>query len=259
MSKTDLKMKIIACMSIFFVLLTGFAGMSMVGAPETPNVKIVPITPELIYNQQVNQQRKIIAAASEKRSEDLQNYQYKIGPYDILSINVWDHPELTIPAGEFRSAEAAGHLVAENGTIFHPYVGIVHVAGKAVGERQILTKLILRTIAQPQLDLGVAAFRSPKTYIVGKVATSGLQPITDSALTVVDATNRTGGVTTAANMLNVTPSRDGVVYDIDLLAMYELGNLSQICVLQNDDILQIPDSNLQKNVRVGRSRQSVIL
>jgi polysaccharide export outer membrane protein len=253
-------MKIIACMSIFFVLITGCAGMSMVGAPETPNVKTVPITLELIYNQQVNQQRKIIAAASEKRSEDLQNYQHKIGPYNILSIIVWDHPELTIPAGEFRSAEAAGHLVAEDGTIFYPYVGIVHVAGKTVGEvRQILTKLILRTIAQPQLDIRVAAFRSAKTYIVGKVATSGLQPITDSTLAVVDAINRTGGVTTAADMLNVTPSRDGVVYDIDLLAMYELGNLSQICVLQNDDILQIPDSNLQKNVRVGRSRQSVIL
>jgi polysaccharide export outer membrane protein len=246
-------MKIIILISMLLILLSGCApGMSMVSAPETPNVKIVPITPRLIYDQQVNAQRKINGTAIEKRSKDLLDYQYKIGPYDVLSIIVWDHPELTIPAGEFRSAEAAGHLVAENGTIFYPYVGAVQVAGKTVAEvRKMLTKLISRTITRPQLDVRVAAFRSQKAYVVGEVATPGLQPITDSPLTVVEAINNAGGVTENADMLNVTLSRDGVIYDINLQAMYEMGDTSQNFILENGDILQVPDTNLQKVFVLG--------
>jgi len=227
-------------------------GMTMVHAPETPNVKIVPITPKLIYNQELRQQSEVNEEVIKKRENDIKNYQYKIGPRDVLSITVWDHPELTIPAGEFRSAETAGTLVAEDGTIFYPYIGVVSVEGKTVGQvRKILTEKISRTIAQPQLDVRVASFRSQKAYIVGEVTTPGPQPITDSPLTVVDAINRSGGVTQNADMLNVTLSRDGVVHAIDLLAMYEKGILSDDFVLKDGDILQIPDTNLQKVFVLG--------
>ena len=249
-----MKKNIFVLISVLFLNGCAFSpGMTMRGAPDTPDVKIVPITPNLIYDQELSQQRNSnISTAVQKRHQDIIKYQYRVGPRDVLSIIVWDHPELTIPAGEFRSAEAVGHLVAEDGTIFYPYVGTVDVAGKTVAEiREDLTKRISRTIANPQLDVRVAAFRSQKSYIVGEVANPGPQPITDVPLTIVEAVNLAGGVAAEADLLNVTLSRDGTVYDVDLQAAYEQGKLAQDHILKDGDIVNIPDRNLQKVFVLG--------
>ena len=97
----------------------------------------------------------------------------------------------------------------------------------------------------------VAAYRSQRTYIVGAVALPGVQPITDIALTVLEAISRAGDVTEDSDMLNVTLTRGNVTYDINLLAMYEYGDLSQNVVLQHGDVLSIPDRNLQKVFVLG--------
>jgi len=235
-------------------------GMTMHDEPSSqPNVyktdsgiRIVPITAELIYKQATLKKHEFSSVLVAQRKKDLLRYKYKIGPRDVLNITVWDHPELTIPAGEFRSAEAAGHLVAEDGSIFYPFVGMVNVSGKTVREvRKILTKKISRTIARPQLDVRVAAFRSQKAYIVGEVATPGPLPISDIPLTIVEAVNRVGGVTRESDMVNVTLSRNGKRIEIDLLTMYERGDVSLNYILQDGDVLNIPDRVRQKVFVMG--------
>lgn len=178
--------------------------------------------------------------------------RYRIGPRDILTITVWDHPELTIPAGEFRSAEAAGYRVGEDGTLFFPYVGVLAAAGKTVEDlRAELSAALVPYITKPQLDVRVAEFRSQRTYIVGEVLKPGIQPVTDVPLTVVEAINRIGGLTPEADVARVTLSRAGRTYTVDLGALYRRGDVAQNVLLQDGDVLNVPARDESKIYVLG--------
>ncbi|MCW5597969.1 MAG: polysaccharide biosynthesis/export family protein [Nitrosomonas sp.] len=184
--------------------------------------------------------------------------QYRVGPRDILNITVWDHPELTIPAGQFRSAEAAGNVVGEDGTFFYPYVGIVHAAGRTVEEiRDELTLRLSKYIEQVQLDVRVAAYRSQRVYVVGEVAEPGIQLVKDIPLTVLEAINNAGGVKPEADQRNITLTRDGRTYSINLLSLYEGGDISQNVLLKHGDVLNVPDSMLNKVFVLGETNHFV--
>ena len=215
-------------------------------------VNLIEITPSVLANQKSRDRMQLAQKPIHDLVAGQGQYEYRVGPQDILNITVWDHPELTIPAGEFRTAEAAGHLVAEDGTIFYPFVGKIKVAGLTVAEiREKLTAGISDQIRNPQLDVRVAAYRSQRVYVVGEVTNPGVQPVTDIALTVLEAIGHAGDVTADSDMTNVTLTRGSATYDVDLVAMYEYGDLSQNVVLQDGDILSIPDRNLQKVFVLG--------
>ncbi len=180
--------------------------------------------------------------------------QYRVGPRDILNITVWDHPELTIPAGEFRSAETAGTVVGEDGNIFYPYAGIIKAAGKTVEEiREVLTQKLSVYIEQVQLDVRVTAYRSQRVYVVGEVKTPGIQLVKDIPLTVLEAINSAGGFDTEADSRNIILTRDGKTYNVNLLALYEGGDLRQNVTLQHGDVLNVPDREFNKIFVFGDS------
>jgi polysaccharide export outer membrane protein len=183
--------------------------------------------------------------------------QYIVGPRDILNITVWEHPELTIPAGQFRSAESAGNVVGEDGTIFYPYAGVVKAAGRTVEDiRAELIQKLSQYIENPQLDVRVISYRSQRVYVVGEVNQPGIQTVKDIPLTVLEAINNSGGVKTDADMRNITLTRGGKTYKINLLALYEGGDTSQNVMLKQGDVLNVPDNNFNKIFVLGETEGS---
>jgi polysaccharide export outer membrane protein len=177
---------------------------------------------------------------------------YKVGPGDILSIIVWDHPELTTPAGQYRTAEQAGTVVAEDGTIFYPYVGVVPVGGKTTRQiRELMISRLSRYIEKVQLDVRMAAYRSKRVYVVGEVAKPGLLQITDVPMTVLEAVNQSGGFSNEADHSQVLLTRNGTTFRVDIQSMYEAGRIDQNVLLQDGDILNIPDRAANKIFVLG--------
>ena len=239
-------------------------------------IRLVPINASIIVEQARAEQRQL---SHEQRplAAPEPAYEYRVGPQDVLQVTVWDHPELTIPAGEFRNAADAGNLVRQDGTIFYPYIGIVHVAGKTLEEiRQLLAKKLARYIEKPQVDVRVAAYRSQKVYVTGEVMQPGVQPITDAPLHVLDAIQVAGGVrsiggiggssstssrasTSEGDLENVRLTRDGKVYNINVLAMLLDGDLSSNIVLKDGDVLHVPDNFNNKVFVMGEVKQPASL
>ena len=215
------------------------------GQPE--NVSIRPITAELIMEQE-----RDFYPQKGVPDPQTENYKYTLGPGDILSIIVWDHPELTIPAGAERSAEQSGTVVNENGTIYYPYAGIVRVAGLNVREvRDLLTKALSRVIENVQLEVRMAEFRSKRIYVVGEVRNPGIKRVTDIAPTVLEMVNQADGFTDEADYRNITLTRKEKTYRIDLLALYENGNVEQNVLLESGDVINVPDRQLNKIFVLG--------
>lgn len=180
--------------------------------------------------------------------------QYLVGPRDILNITVWEHPELTIPAGEFRSAETAGTVVGEDGNIFYPYAGVIKAAGKTVEQiREVLTRKLSVYVELVQLDVRVTSYRSQRVYVVGEVVNPGIQAVKDIPLTVLEAINSAGGLGPEADSRNITLTRNGKTYSINLLALYEGGDLSQNIRLERGDVLNVPDRHFNKVFVLGES------
>lgn len=183
-------------------------------------------------------------------------YDYLIGRGDILNITVWNHPELTIPAGSMRSAQEAGNWVHNDGTIFYPYIGRIDVEGKKVTQvRDEIAEKLAEYIESPQVDVTVAAFRSQRVYVTGEVMEPGVLPVTNVPMTLIEAVNMAGGANPEADLSNVRLTRGDQEVSYNLSELYQNGNTGQNVILQKNDVLHIPRNDANKVFVLGEVRQ----
>ncbi len=185
------------CLLILIGLLSGCNALPGMQNLNTDNIPVkkepaLRIEPTLIP----------ITAAS-LLSDPSRPYRYRIGPQDVLSVSVWNHPEFnpqqtqTTPGTPTtdQTAGATGYLVDAEGNIYLPLIGNVHVAGKTIAElRPIITKRLSTYIRSPQLFLRVVDFRSRKVYVMGEVLKPGFLPLNDQPLSITAAVNMAGSL-----------------------------------------------------------------
>jgi polysaccharide export outer membrane protein len=205
----------------------------------------------------------VLRQLSEKRSDDTSDlltilesersrYEYRVGPGDILSIIVYDHPELTIPAGEQRSAADTGNLVNPDGTIFYPYTGRIKVDGQTVDEiRENITTLLSEYIRDPQIEVRVAQFNSKFVFVTGAVNKPGRVALRNTPLTLIDAVQLASGFTPNANHHELKITRRNQTATVSSYQLLKAGDLSQNIVLRPGDLIHVPDDSTQRVYVMG--------
>jgi len=176
-------------------------------------LQMIEITPKLIAMN--------LASENDSRlPEQLLSYQpqpYQVGVGDVLYITVWDHPELTVPAGSQQTPTLAGRTVQGDGSLFYPYIGKVEASGKTPAQiREEVSSRLARYIESPQVDVSVLTFASQRAWVTGAAQQSAPIPISTSPLTLSDAISQAGFNASVADLSAVQLSRDGSTYVIDV-------------------------------------------
>jgi polysaccharide export outer membrane protein len=210
--------------------------------------RIVPITADLIMERETVRRQ----AVNSLPLTQVNKTSYRIGPQDRLQITVWEHPELNDPGGEKINPDMAGKVVDDNGDLYYPYVGNLHVAGKTVPEvREELTRELSRYFKKVKLDIRVLSFQAHRVAVVGEVKTPGIVSLNETPLTVAEAVSRAGGATKDSDLNNVALARDGKLYKLDVQALFEKGMTTQNLLLQDGDVLNIGDQKDSKVYVMG--------
>ncbi|HJV90700.1 MAG TPA: polysaccharide biosynthesis/export family protein [Holophagaceae bacterium] len=177
---------------------------------------------------------------------------YKIGPQDVLLVTVWDHPEITLPLGQYRQDNASGMLVDEEGMLFFPYVGKFSVNGMTTTQvRDVITSKLSRVLQNPQVDVKVLAYRSQKVYVGGEVKNPAVYNVTDVPFTLAEAVNRAGGFLPTSDDSHLVLTRGSQSWTLDFQQLVGQGNRIGQILLKDGDSLHVPNSQEQPVYALG--------
>lgn len=189
---------------------------------------------EMITEQLIKTEKQRSAGQKQQDISSLVNANpapYKIGAGDVLSIVVWDHPELagagmaaaataadaTIQASTAANATPPGFVVDHKGRIQFPFAGLLPVEGLTEDQaRTLLSDKLAKYIANPNVTLRVQSYRSKRVYIDGEVKSPGLQAINDIPMSLMEALNRAGGLLPTADQSRIAVERGKERFDINL-------------------------------------------
>jgi polysaccharide biosynthesis/export protein len=185
---------------------------------------------------------------------------YTLGPGDVLSIVVWDHPEMNLPtttpmAGQqdqSTSQVISGYTVDSAGVIQVAYVGPIHVAGLTeLQARDLVAGKLGYYLHNPQVTLRIEAYRSRRVYLDGEVRTPGLLVLNDMTMSLPEAINRAGGFTAAGDRSRVSITRGKQTVFVNIPDMIKKGVNPDNIILQNGDLVRVYSQNDSKVYVLG--------
>jgi polysaccharide biosynthesis/export protein len=159
---------------------------------------------------------------------------YRIGPGDVLQINLWNEPQVS----------QASLIVLPDGKVNLPLVGEVTVAGSTLQEAEKQLALLFKPyITDPDVTIVIRESNSQRIFIVGAVRKEGAIKLV-TQLTVLQAIAEAGGLTEFAHRKKIYVMRIEGAKQINLAFDYEAvlrgQNQGQNILLQSGDTVVVP-------------------
>jgi len=172
-------------------------------------------------------------ASSKSAAPAAVDADYKIGPQDLLRIDVWKEPDVsrTIP-------------VRPDGKISLPLLNDVQASGLTAMElANSLRESFSKYLTNPQVTVTVTEVNSRRVYVTGEVSHQGAFPLLPN-MTVLQALTSAGGFTQFAKLkgIYVLRTEDGkqVKHPFNYKEVVK-GNLAeQNILLQAGDVIVVP-------------------
>ena len=168
-----------------------------------------------------------IAAAQDNAEE------YKIGVGDILRINTWKEPDLSLEAAMVRS----------DGIITFPLIDDIQAQGSTTMELKAkIEKKLAEYVEAPNVTITLANPTSQKFYILGEVMSTGEYPIIKK-ITVMQAFALAGGFTEWASKNEILLIRRSDGQKTTITIRYKdilKGDFSKDIALKADDTIIVP-------------------
>jgi polysaccharide export outer membrane protein len=159
--------------------------------------------------------------------------EYRIGPQDVLQIDVWKEPEITrtIP-------------VRPDGKISLPLLNDVQAAGlTAMQLAGVLREGLTKFLMNPQVTVTVTMINSRRVFLTGEVSRTGALPLLPN-MTVLQALSSAGGFTPFARIkdiyiLRVENGRQ-VKYPFHYKDVVKGKRQEENILLQPNDVIVVP-------------------
>ena len=165
------------------------------------------------------------------------DYNYRIGPSDVVNVIVWRNPELSMSVP-----------VRPDGRITTPLIDDLEALGKTPTElERDMEKALVKYIRDPVVTVIVTTFAGPTSEqirVIGEAAKPQILPYRKD-MTVLDVMIAAGGLTdfadgNAARIFRVADG--GKLYSVRLRDLVKRGDITANVAMRPGDILIIPQS-----------------
>lgn len=173
---------------------------------------------------------------------------YVLGPGDVMSINVRDHPEFS----------SYGVRVGYAGEIILPLTNeVVYAEGLTIDEiRTAIENKLSAYIERPFVSVFITEFNSKKFYILGEIG-AGIYPIGATSITLMDALYAAGlpseGIAAMRRVQIITPHETHPINRwVNVYAILYKGRMEHNITIEPGTIIYVPSTILTKMSRMIR-------
>ncbi|SRR5579885_737416 len=215
---------------LLFVLFSVIVGACGGKSPESMVPQNISKNQESKRAEELN--RRIIEESTKTATN---NYDYQIGPGDLLDVKVYEAQDLSTEA-----------RVSTSGTVTYPLLGEVDLGGLTVqeAEKKLRGLLQAKYVKDPHVSIFIKEYRSKKVAVVGAVKNPGDYELLNRGH-LLEAIALAGGLTdNAGNTVYLTHRGTDKQITIDLDELLVKGNTQLNLPVQMGDTVFVPEAGV---------------